>query len=275
MAGAPNQTRDFPVLRTVTSPSSRDVYSCPHHRLREGVLLVVAQDGSGRLLDLAGDVCAVSPSGALMLEAALGHEINVACQLVASQFKVDVERVRADMQAFLAALQSQRLLIAPGHIRSEGPAVSEVLCWLFAVPIWVCTHAPGRLILFKAWMYLTLAFLSTRLFGWPATVRVWNEVVSVRPSGRPAGAADTLDLLNTIDRQVARAVASHPLQVSCKERALCCNALARAVGANSRIVLGVDFFPFALHSWCECDSRILADQYEGKCDRFVPVMVYS
>jgi hypothetical protein len=263
------------VLRTVVSSSVRDAPSWPCYRLREGVVLIVAPDGSSRLMDLAGDVCAISATGTMMLESIFSQSIDAACQAVAKRFGVGAERVRLDMAALVGPLERRRLLIAPGCAGHARASVASVSCWMIAPVVALCAAAPRRLVSAKAWVLLTIAFISTRVFGWPNTIRVWNRTTSGRRRDvTPAVSADA-EILDTIDRAVARAMSMHPLHVSCKERALSCQALARAAGMDSSVVLGVDLFPFAMHCWCECSSRILADRYDGQCDRFTPIMVYS
>ncbi|MBV8568136.1 MAG: lasso peptide biosynthesis B2 protein [Methylobacteriaceae bacterium] len=242
-------------------------------RLREGVLLIAAEDGSGRLVDLDGEVSALSTTGMMMLEGALRGGPDEASQALAKTFRAEVGQIRGDMAALLAALECRRLLATPRDGRLKVPSLAGVVCWLVAPFLSLCACAPGRLLRTKAWILLTLACLSMRLFGWPNTVRVWRHATPRREDRR----FDHSDgkLLDTIEAVVTGTISSHPCAVSCKERALCCHALARAAGAPSKIVLGVDLVPFAMHCWCECGSRILADRYDGNCDRFTPVIAYS
>jgi hypothetical protein len=263
------------MIRTVVSASPREQPFCAHFRLREGVLLIVAEDFSGRLIDLSGEVVAISPSGARMLEGVLAKDADAVCRELAQIYDVDAARIRRDLDAFLISLDQRRLLIPPGAARRDGRSIGAALSWLAAPLLLACRARPRRLILAKAHVLLAAAFLSTRLFGWSNTVRVWTSSSRGGRSVRGCRARAEAETLDAIDANVARALASHPFGVSCKERALCCHVLARALGAESRVLIGVDSFPFALHCWCECNARILADRVVGRCDRFTPVVAYS
>jgi hypothetical protein len=258
------------MIRTVTSLNGRDQSVCSHYRLREDVVLIVAGDGSGRLLDLSGDVLAISQSGVRMLECALSRDIQDAPRTLSLAYNVDEARIRSDLMAFLASLNERRLLVMPGRDVHPALTIVTVLSWLMAPAIFVCKFMPRRLISAKAHFLLAMAFVSTHVFGWANAVRVWQWVAGPSPGRTPDGAREALD---AIDTKVARALATHPLSVGCKERALCCHILARAAGAESRVIVGIDLLPFALHCWCESDARILADSV-GSSDRFTPVLTY-
>ena len=233
--------------------------------------MIVAEDGSGRLLDLSGEVLAISPSGVRMLECVLSQGVEDAFRKLALAYGVDEARIRLDLVAFLELLNVRHLLVQPGREVATASTMVTMLSWLMAPAILACKFMPQRLILAKAHLLLAMAFISTRLFGWANAVRVWRWAAGPSRNGAANGDRATLD---AIDRQVAHALATHPLSVSCKERALCCHVLARAAGAQSRVVVGIDLLPFALHCWCESNARILADD-AGNCDRFTPVLSYS
>jgi hypothetical protein len=110
------------------------------------------------------------------------------------------------------------------------------------------------------------------MFGWTDTVRVWDRAGAELIKSKDVAASGVLD---AIDSVVTTVMARHPFTVSCKERALCCWVLARAAGIPARIRLGVDLFPFGLHCWCEHETRIVADRFEGRCDRYTPILVYG
>ena len=243
--------------------------------LPENVFLVVAEDGTGRLLDLAGNVCAITTTGTAMLEMVLrGQDFDAACQALADLFHADLHQVHRDMKAFLLDLERQHLLVPPGSTRRRTWAVGRKLCWLIAPILYLCTLKPDRLLKSKAWILLTIAYLSTRAFGWPNTVSIW-ELCTSASQARRGKSSDDAGMLSTIDAAATRAITGHPLNLGCRERALCCQALACAAGLPTKIVLGIELFPFALHCWCESGSRIVADRYEGRCDRYTPLAVYS
>ena len=258
------------MIRIVTSLTPLDEPVCRYHRLREDVVLVVAKDGSGRLLDLSGEVLAISQSGVRMLECALSQDIEDASRTLSRAYRIDEARMQSDFFAFLASLNERHLLIRPGAEVATASTMAATLSWLMAPFILVCKVKP-RLIFAKAHLLLLTAFVSIRLFGWANAIRVWHCAAGPSPY---KAAGDAHDMFDIIDQVVARTVATFPFNVSCKERALACHLLLRAAGAESRIIIGVDLLPFAMHCWCESKTRVLAD-HPGSNERFTPVLIYG
>jgi len=257
------------VLSTPALGSQSDGY-----RLADDVYLVIVEDGSGRLVDLAGDACAITNSGTAMLEMVLGRKLEAATDALAEQFTLNVSQARSDMESFLLELTYQGLLVPPGPIRRSSWSLRRGLTWLMAPVVYLCALGPSKWLTLKAWILLTASYLSTRLFGWPNTLRVWQASGSAKHRGKVSQAGDDSNALDAIDTIVRRAIMRHPLNLGCKERALCCQALTHAAALPAKIVLGVDLFPFGLHCWCESGSRIVADRYEGRCDRYTPLATY-
>jgi hypothetical protein len=263
------------VIRSVVSGSQPDGNRTGGYRLAPDVLLVTVHDGSGRLLDLAGSVFTVSETGAAMLEAALQAREDAACEKLAARFNVDPEQVRADMTALLTDLERQRLVSPPGVRHRHVPSLGSAFAWLIAPIVLACARSRRRWTGMRIWLLLTVAYFATRLFGWTNTIRVWRRCLVCDPHTIPMSPGEDSQMLADIDQAVARAIARHALNMGCKERALCCWTLADAAGFPAKIVLGIDLFPFALHCWCESRSRILADRYEGHCDRYTPILAYG
>jgi Transglutaminase-like superfamily/Coenzyme PQQ synthesis protein D (PqqD) len=265
---APSQT-----ARRVLSPSALSTQS-DGYRLADDVYLVIVEDGTGRLVDLAGSACAITNSGAAMLEMVLGRSFEAAAEALAQQFPFNVSQARSDMESFLVELTSQGLLVAPGSTKRSTWSLRKHLTWLMAPIVYCCTLGAPKWLTLKAWILLTASYLSTRLFGWPNTVRVWQACSSASHRRQGSQSIDDSGTLDAIDTIVRRAIMHHPLNLGCKERALCCQALTHAAALPARIVLGVDLFPFGLHCWCESGSRVVADRYEGRCDRYTPLATY-
>jgi len=242
-----------------------------NYRLGSDVLLLIVHDGTARILDLGGNVCAISETGTMMLESVLRDGVDRASMTLAAYFGTAVERIRHDTDLLLHDLVRQGLLVAPG-IRQPDRSL-RARCSAFIAPIVaMCVRSPIRSLRVKASLLLGLSYISNRMLGWAITVEIWKRVTSLVSAKKELREAETLD---TIDAVVAEAMAVFPLNVGCKERALCCWALTRAAGIPARIVLGIDLFPFALHCWCEYGSRVLADRSEGRCDRYTPIMAYQ
>jgi hypothetical protein len=264
-----NEQSASATIRSVLTPAEGPV-SDGRWRLSDDAILLIVHDGSARLIDLAGNVCAVTESGAAMLTAALRDGVEPACRALASRYGVDAERIHADMETFFLGLEAQDLLVKPRAVRRRSP-VKRAVSWMFYPFVLLCARRPRRWMRAKAWSLIVLAFAATRMLNWTEAVRVWDRA----GSRLIKNAVADHHILAAIDSVVTEVIARHPLTVGCKERALCCWVLARAGGKPARIQLGVDLFPFGLHCWCEHESQIVADRYEGRCDRYTPILVYG
>lgn len=261
------------MTRRVLSPPAQGTQS-DGYRLADDVYLVIVEDGSGRLVDLAGDACAITNSGTAMLEMVLGRSFEAATEALAQQFPLNLMQARADMDSFLLELTAQDLIVPPGSTRRSNWSLRRDLAWLMAPIVYLCALGPAKWLTLKAWVLLTASYLSTRIFGWPNTLRTWQACSSPSRRGIRSRVSDDPDALDAIDTIVRRTITRHPLNLGCKERALCCQTLTHAAGLPAKIVLGVDLFPFGLHCWCESGSRVVADRYEGRCDRYTPLATY-
>jgi hypothetical protein len=231
------------------------------------VIFVTVEDGSARLLDMAGGFHAVPAVGTRMLQETLTNGAAAAVSRIAKDYGVARQQVQDDLLVFLHQLESQGLLRRQGN-RERRRSGSLGLARMLLRPSLHAAHRLLRSPEAKARTLLALARLSFDLFGWTRTVAAWQEVHArfpARPPGEPE--ADTIQALDTVLRA---AVASHPVAVACKEQALCSWSLARASGLNAVLVVGIDLFPIAGHCWCEVEGQPLGDDCE-RCDRFTPV----
>lgn len=233
--------------------------------LPRDVILVRVRDGSARLLDMAGDFHAVPPVGARMLEEALANGAAAAATRIAEDYGVAHRQVQNDLAVFLRHLEKQGLLCSQRNPRRSvalGPAR------LLLRPALAVAHRLLRSPDSQARALLGLARLSFALFGWTATVAVWQEAHAHLPA-RQADGRDA-ETVRTLDRTVRTAVAGHPVSVACKERALCSWSMARAAGLSACLIVGIELFPMAGHCWCEVAARPLGDD-QDRCDQFTPV----
>lgn len=237
-------------------------------RLREDVILVVLEDGTARLLDLAGDIYALTDVAARMLEGTVTAGVESACRSIVAQYHANEDVVRHDLAAFLNDLERRGLLLRGSPSRRWH--VKSALVWLTAPLVYSFSSRRVALVI-RVWALLTLAYVSTHMFGWAHTVRLWQRLFS----GKRQLVERPDDLADAIDRRVREAIARHALPVGCKERALTCWAAARSGGLPARIQLGIHLFPLATHCWCEYEARILADRLDGNCDRYHPLLSYS
>jgi hypothetical protein len=235
----------------------------PEWKLVSDVLFVPAPDGSARLFDLNGDCHAVSSIGAEMLEAVFEQGEAAAVQLIAEGYEVDLVQVQNDVSSLLEELVAKRLIRRHGRVRRQV----NWLSWLLVPCLWIACYLPfNRIGMFAL---LALARFSFRWFGWSTTVNVWGRFFSLRnhlPERRPAE-----QLAREIDRQVRAAAAAHLFRTECKERALCCWAMARRAGLPASLLLGIQFYPLAGHCWCEVGKLILSDD-KPVCDLYAPII---
>jgi Transglutaminase-like superfamily len=238
--------------------------------LAPNVILLLLQDETARLLDLGGNFYAVTAIGAKMLQETFDRGTVGAVQSIAATYNIEARQVQADLDIFFQKLEKQRLIYRAGsHQPLSKPSIT--LPFLVLVPLLFFIHHCISSLKWRAWSLLTLARLSFRLFGWPATVAVWQ-----RYHGKVSKheAAQERELIQRIDELIRLVAAKHVFDMGCKERSLCCWALLRSAGLPATLVLGINLFPLASHCWCESDQWTLSD-YEDRCERFTPVMRYQ
>jgi hypothetical protein len=241
-----------------TAPAAE--YSLPRD-----VILLMVRDGSARLLDMAGGFHAVPAVGARMLEETLANGAAAAAMRIAEDYGVAHRQVQDDLAVFLRDLEKQGLLCSQrNRRRTGGLGAARILLR----PALAVAHRLLRSPEKRARAVLGLARLSFAVFGWTATVAVWQEAHAHLPA-RQADGRDA-ETVQGLDRTVRAAVAGHPVAVACKERALCAWSLARTAGFNASLIVGIDLFPMAGHCWCEVAARPLGDD-PNRCDQFTPV----
>ena len=231
------------------------------------VIFVTVDDGSARLLDMAGGFHAVPAVGARMLQETLTNGADAAATRIAEDYGVARQQVQNDLDVFLGELGKQGLLRSQRSRRGR-PGGASGLARLLLRPSLDAAHRLLRSPEAKARTLLALARLSFALFGWARTVAVWKDAHARFPA-RQAGERDA-ETIQALDRAVRAAAASHPVSVACKERALCSWSLARAAGLHASINVGIFLFPIAGHCWCEVGAQTLGDDQE-RCDGFTPV----
>jgi hypothetical protein len=243
----------------------------PDYALAPDVILLPLHDGTARLLDLGGSFYAVPAVGAGMLRDTLDLGTAAAVRRAAEQYDVDVRQVQADLDTFLRRLEKEGL-IRPRLARRGLRRSTTALALLILAPALFFAHRarPGPRA--RAAALLTLARLSFRLFGWSRTVAAWQWC---HPRGVESPPANEWEAtVRAIDEAVRQAAAGHALEVECKERSLCCWALARRAGVPAALVVGVALFPLAGHCWCESGPWMLGDDRD-RCEAYTPVARYQ
>jgi len=257
------------MITDILSPASASQGGKGAYVLAPYVRFLEIQDDTARLLDLDGEFYALSATGRALLRASLLQDLATAVRSVAMAYNVDAHRVQQDLHPFLATLEHKRL-IYPAHAlptagkrEARWPAVM-LRALLHRV---TASTATGTV---RAGSVLTLAYVTTRLMGLARTITIWQRAVPLLAMA----AADRASVARDIDEVVRTVAAQHLLPLTCKERALCCWALLRALGLPAHLVIGIALFPLASHCWCELDALILTDE-EDKCRGFTPVWRYA
>jgi hypothetical protein len=230
------------------------------------VIFLSVEDGSARLLDMAGSFHAVPAVGARMLQETLSRGPDAAATRLAEDYGVAPHQVRGDLAVFLRDLEDHGLLCSQSR-RSRRRRGSSGLARFLLRPCLDAAHRLLRSPEARGRALLALARLSFALFGWSRTISVWQEAHARFPA-RQAGEGDAVTI-QTLNKAVRAASASHPVAVACKERALSSWSLARAAGLEASVVVGVALFPIAGHCWCELSTQKLGD--DGDRDDFTPV----
>jgi hypothetical protein len=251
--------------------SAEDPPHADRYRLGPDVLVLVIDDGTGRVMDLGGAHFAITESATSILLGTLRDGADRACRSMAATTGAPLERVRVDAGALLGELDDARILLYGGQTPdaasrrdrlTESTARAALRRWL----------GRGRGTESTAWRLIALAWATTHALGWASTVRWWRDEVEAavaRHDGQQGPGVDA------ITAATASVVARHPLPVACKERALCAYTLTRQAGLPARLVLGASVFPFASHVWCESEGRVVGDRLEDGCDQFDPVLTYD
>ncbi len=240
------------------------------YRLGTHVILLLLIDRTARVLNLEGDFHALSETAAALLRALLQTDIDAEAQRLACRYQVALPRIRHDLET------CARTYLQIGVIRpttQPSPDASTPTSRVLIQMLGMAQRPTGRRLERQVWWLLPLFYLATRRWGWPATLRGCQQVVS-RLDRREAVTGSPPVTPDGIEAAVIAVAARHPVPVACKERALAAWWLLRANGVPAQLVLGVELFPLASHAWCELAGRVIADLPE-RCARFTPVVRYD
>jgi hypothetical protein len=243
----------------------------PVYRLGPEVLLVPVEDGSARLLDFAGITFALSEVAARMLRDTLELGAAGAAESSARHWSVEPARVRADLEALLANLVQQGLLVdgdepprRPGFSQSHIAGIIAVLVRLTCL---LRPTAAG-----KASGLLTVANLSCRWLGWAQTVRTWQRLFPSAACPLEGDAAE--EARQMVDIAVRQTLAHSAMYHACKERGLTGWALARRAGLSPLLVIGISLCPLHAHCWAQLGPHFLGDSPD-RCLPYQPVRTYE
>lgn len=236
-----------------------------HYRLAPDVILVEADDGSARLLDMSGSFFALSRSGAELLGGLLTNGAEQTIKSLSDKYAVEAERIETDLRQLLDKLLSSGLIQAGGR-RSLWARVRSGLARSI-VPVLLRLPRLER----SPLALLTVARLCFLAFGWADTVAAWGR--NLDRSGLGIAPAADAGLLTRVDDAIRGAAARLP-SVACKERALSAWYVLRRNGVPASLVVGVQLYPLGGHCWCEVGSRVLTD-FADHCRSYLPVVRYG
>lgn len=240
------------------------------YALAPNTAVLLMADGSARILDMNDGFYAISAIGALMLQRTLWHGLVAAAEQVADECGIEQARAEADLRQFLTTLEQRGIIQRRGPKAAQNAPSSRAARYSASLLKLVIRLLPWRKA--RAAVLLTAARISLRLFGWTGTIHAWKKRFSQRERVLPRAEADAL--AEAIADATCDAAAWNPLGVACKERALCCWALARLAGLPAELVIGVELFPLSGHCWCQVGARILSD-HPDNCARYVPALCYA
>jgi hypothetical protein len=247
--------------------SGRAPVIADRYSLSPAVGLFVADDGSGRLIDMDGAFYALSGTATEMLQGALTDGVDETSAWLAGRYGVGLERIQGDVDALLLRLSRQGLIETAG-VRFRRGYVRRLLARAVTGPVL------GLLGLFGASEQRTVVILllfaraCTATFGWGPTVEAWRA--AIRPKAARPAPDDVIERIDDTIRQTAAKLPS----IDCKERALSCWYLLCCLGIPASLVVGIELFPLAGHCWCQVGDQVLTDSAR-RCEAFVPVMRYD
>ncbi|MER8401215.1 lasso peptide biosynthesis B2 protein [Mesorhizobium australicum] len=232
-------------------------------RLKDSVIVILAADGSGRLLDLDGDFIAVNRTAMELVDLAVRDGPRHAVTSIARHYRLSEVEVAEDFRALVELMRTHRLL---SGTESRRTVWARGLAGLVSGLVGGLRHSRLPLDL-TIWLLLSLARLSFRRLSWAQAIDAWHR----------HGVASTAFLsrdINTLEVSVTTIAARHPMRPDCKEIAFCCWVLAAWTGSPSSLVLGVSLSPLAGHCWCVRDGRIVSDSVE-RCRSYREVRRYD
>ena len=206
-----------------------------------------------------------------MLTETLNSGRAKAVETITRLWDVESERVEADLDALLASLLKERLIV-PASEASPRIEWAESLAGRVVLALVRLTCLVRRSTAGQASGLLTVAKFSCRWLGWPKTVRAWQHSFPLSDEPLQGSAAEASR--QTVDAAVRAALAHSTMYHACKERGLTAWALARRAGLSPTLVIGISLFPMHAHCWAQMGGTFLGDSPE-RCLQYRPVRTYA
>ena len=206
-----------------------------------------------------------------MLTETLNSGRAKAVETITRLWDVESERVEADLDALLASLMKEGLIVPAGktcpRIGWAESLAGRVVSALVRLTCLVRRSTAGQ-----ASGLLTVAKFSCRWLGWAKTVRAWQQSFPLSDEPLQGSAAEASR--QTVDAAVRAALAHSTMYHACKERGLTAWALARRAGLSPTLVIGISLFPMHAHCWAQMGGTFLGDSPE-RCLQYRPVRTYA
>lgn len=240
-------------------------------QLASEVILVIAWDGSSRLIDLGGSCYGLPAVSTSLLEAVLNSDVDDAVRAVAGRYAVNEETVRADFDSFHRDLLRKGILTKPLATSGRRGLFQRIKTGPIGCMLRLILRV-FRSDTRRARALLAFASASLKVLGWAKTVEIWRDVTTLKVDCIQQVADPAR--VEAIGQAVRDALSRSVIPADCKARALCGWAMLRAAGQPAQLFVGVELFPFLGHCWCESESRPLSDGGD-RSGRFIPVLQYS
>ncbi len=258
------------------------------YRLNRDVFLFI-QDNIAQILDFnRGQFYGLDSIGTLMVSLVLEHGSEEAVKYITQDYDATEEQVISDLTKLLQNLEQKQLIIAQGkqsnpflqwfqdQKKKAGKLFDAIWLW-FLQRVSSIIHRlldngqnPSR---HTVELLLTLSWISFRLLGWSHTISLWQHWHHQVEGGDTSVRGKVLKEVDQVVREAAAWKLFLPMV--CKERALVGYHILHAFyGLPATLVVGIDRYPFQIHAWVECDSKVLTDD-SAHCEPFIPVVRYS
>ena len=238
--------------------------------LQDGVIFLIVQDGTGRLLNLDCAFIGMSEVATYMLSELLNSDLESTTLSVATKYKISPAAAKTDLTRFVEQLDVGKFILHGANAQPRQSFKKTISRFISLKTLHLIHDMPLPLDA-KAWLLMTLAFFAVKFSGFGHAIAIWQGSFKASANMQFKKASpETVDIVSSAVERVAK---RHILPVACKERALSAWSLTQHASLPSELIIGVDLFPFAAHTWCTVDTKIVGDEADG-CKYFAPVAAF-
>jgi hypothetical protein len=251
------------IVKTRTTVDFHSNAADPEFAMGEFACLIDLDDARAILFDLSGSCVVVDHVASFMINAVLSTNFDRALQNCAARFDAAGELVRSDLTKLVSDLQKAGLIRPCGK---RAGCIAPVILINGAAALIGAVMKSRR---FRISTLLTFFFFGIRILGLPILILACRDYSEKH---RRRGTSE--QSLDAIDEAVRNSAAGHLLGISCKERALTSWALTVDCDLPSRLIFGIQLFPFSAHCWLSIGSRTIGDAAD-RSDQFTPVLTFN